>query len=399
MSKAHDLEPAVHGRHRSLDDDHELRYGVTASTFFARARSPLPGAQWTGVVTRLAVAALEASIVDAVVCVQSSEDDPLSPRPVVARTAADVMAARGVKPVLSPSLAVLPTLEALSSDGSIAAILFIGVGCQVQAVRSVARYLDADVFVVGTNCADNGTRPGLATFLEAAAPMDPDAVKHYEFCQDYRVHFVDRASGEAESVPYFSLPTNDLTDAIAPSCYSCFDYTNSLADVVVGYMGVPPPLTSPLDMRRHYQHVTVRNDRGARLLAAAEHVLETAPTSSWGGFLVPTLVRATLEADDEAKLGRGPDPAPLNVGTIIATLLTWLGPKGLAFGAYSVDYHALRNWLYVQRHWTRGGAGRAAEAHVPPHVRAIVARYDGDGFVSGRIGLKAPGPPPPRVRE
>lgn len=399
MSKSHDLEPAVHGRHRLLDDDHELRYGVTASTFFARARAPLPGAQWTGVVTRLAVAALEAGIVDAVVCVQASEGDPLTPKPVVARTAADVVAARGVKPVLSPSLAVLPTIEALASDGAITSILFIGVGCQVQAVRAVACYLDAEVFVVGTNCADNGTRAGLSTFLEAAAPMPPETVSHYEFGQDYRVHFVDRASGEAERVPYFSLPANDLTDAIAPSCYSCFDYTNSLADVVVGYMGVPPPLSSPLDMRRHFQHVTVRNDRGARLLAAAESVLERQPTSSWGNFLVPTLVRATLEADDEAKLGRGPDPAPINVGNIIATLLTWVGPKGLAFGAYSVDYHALRNWLYVRRHWTRGGAARAAEVHVPPHVRAIVARYDGDGFVSGRIGLKTPGPPPPRVRE
>lgn len=397
MSKAHDLEPAVHGRHRKLNDDHELRYGVTASTFFARAAAPIAGAQWTGVVTRLAVAALESGIVDAVVCVQADPADPLAPRPVVARTAEDVIAARGVKPVLSPSLAVLPTLEALAADNTIKAVLFIGVGCQVQAVRAVARYLPCEVFVVGTNCADNGTRAGLATFIAEAAPS-PN-VAHYEFAQDYRVHFVERGTGDTARVPYFCLPANKLTDAIAPSCYSCFDYTNSLADVVVGYMGVPPPLTRPLEMASHWQHVTIRNDRGARLLAAAQAQLETAPATSWGAALVAPLVKATLEADDEAKRGNGPEPAPIKVGNIIATLLTWLGPRGLAFGAYSVDYHALRNWLYVKRHWTRGGAKAAAAKHVPPHVAAIVAKYDKDGWLSKRVGLKAPGPPPPRVRE
>lgn len=29
-------------------------------------------------------------------------------------------------------------------------------------------------------------------------------------------------------------PTQDLNDVIAPSCYSCFDYPNALADIVVG---------------------------------------------------------------------------------------------------------------------------------------------------------------------
>lgn len=39
--------------------------------------------------------------------------------------------------------------------------------------------------------------------------------------------------GHFEHVPYFSLPANELNDVIAPSCYSCFDYPNALADMVV----------------------------------------------------------------------------------------------------------------------------------------------------------------------
>lgn len=49
--------------------------------------------------------------------------------------------------------------------------------------------------------------------------------------QDYRVH-IKHTDGRFEYIPYFSLPANDLNDVIAPSCYSCFDYPNALADLV-----------------------------------------------------------------------------------------------------------------------------------------------------------------------
>ena len=40
---------------------------------------------------------------------------------------------------------------------------------------------------------------------------------------------IKHTDGHFEYIPYFSLPANDLTDVIAPSCYSCFDYPNALA--------------------------------------------------------------------------------------------------------------------------------------------------------------------------
>ncbi len=48
--------------------------------------------------------------------------------------------------------------------------------------------------------------------------------------QDYRVH-LKHLDGSTEKVPYFCLPANELNDVIAPSCYSCFDYPNALADL------------------------------------------------------------------------------------------------------------------------------------------------------------------------
>ena len=429
MSKAHDLEPAVHGRHRDLTSEHELRYGVTDETFYARARKTVDGAQWTGVVTRIAAAALESGLVDAVACVGSSPDDPLAPVPLLAWTRAEVEAAAGVKPCLAPTLRLLPAVEALAATGDVKRLLFVGVGCQVQAVRAVEARLGLDaLYVLGTNCADNGPRQGLRTFLEAAVP-DPGAVTKYEFAQgargserkgggrgarwrrpltaahpitplpDYTVHFGAAPGAEPgpnpDRVPYFSLPSNDLTDVIAPSCLACFDYTNSLADVVVGYMGVPAPLIGALEMKNGYSHVTVRNAAGAALLAAAAPSLETKSTQSWGQALVKPLVLATLQADDEARLGHGPAPAPARVGALIARILTWLGPRGLAFGAYSVDYHALRNALYVKRFFPKARVG----SHLPPHAVEIFRRYDTGGAISARLKEAPPEPPRARVRE
>ena len=55
---------------------------------------------------------------------------------------------------------------------------------------------------------------------------------HYEFMQDYKVH-IKHTDGRYEQIPYFCLPAKELNDVIAPSCYSCFDYPNALADLVV----------------------------------------------------------------------------------------------------------------------------------------------------------------------
>jgi 7-hydroxymethyl chlorophyll a reductase len=54
---------------------------------------------------------------------------------------------------------------------------------QVQALRAVEPYLNLDaLYVLGTNCVDNGPRQGLDKFLRAASAQ-PDTVLHYEFMQ------------------------------------------------------------------------------------------------------------------------------------------------------------------------------------------------------------------------
>lgn len=384
MSNISSEEERVHGRKRAMDDPDELLFGVTEDIFYAKAKPPVPSAQWTGIVTKIATTMLQQGKVDAVVCVQSQDDDALSPKPVVARTVEDILAAKGVKPSLSPNLEVLATIEALD----VRRVLFIGVGCQVQAVRSIEKYLDVDkLYILGTNCVDNGHRSGLDKFLNAAS-ADPGTVKHYEFMQDYRVH-LKHDDGSYEKVPYFCLPANDLNDVIAPSCYSCFDYTNSLADLVVGYMGVPPDGSTP--MHDHYQYITVRNQNGRDMINALgiENLLEKKAPVSGGLLAREGLVEQTVLADDSAKLKQGPEKgAPIWLGEVLATLLTLIGPKGLEFAKYSIEYHYLRNFIHVSRHWEKDAAGK----HVPDFVHKIVEKYDARGVITSRAAMSAPFP-------
>ncbi|OAY67430.1 7-hydroxymethyl chlorophyll a reductase, chloroplastic [Ananas comosus] len=356
MSRIEALEPNVHGRERNTNAD-EMYFGVHEKLLYAKKIKPVKGAQWTGIVTTIAVEMLKADMVEAVICVQSDPNDRLAPRPVLARTPEEVIAAKGVKPTLSPNLDTLALVEA----AGVKRLLFCGVGCQVQALRSVEKYLGLDkLYVLGTNCVDNGTREGLDKFLKAAS-SDPETVLHYEFMQDYKV-------------PYFCLPARELVDVIAPSCYSCFDYTNALADLVVGYMGVPK--YSGLAMTEHPQYITVRNERGREMLSLVENLLEITPTVSNGNRR--PFVMETVKADDAAKLGKGPSqPAPRFIGNIIAFLLNLIGPKGLEFGRYSLDYHTIRNYLYVNRHWGK----QRADRHIPSYAKKIVETYNEDGRI------------------
>ncbi|KAL3506298.1 hypothetical protein ACH5RR_031680 [Cinchona calisaya] len=376
MSRIEALEQVVHGRGRKVDSLDEIYLGVYEDLLYARKTKPVEGAQWTGIVTTIAVEMLKTGMVEAVICVQSDPEDRFTPRPVLARTPEEVIAAKGVKPTLSPNLNTLALVEA----AGVKRLLFCGVGCQVQALRSVEHHLNLEkLYVLGTNCVDNGTRKGLDKFLKAAS-SEPDTVLHYEFMQDYKVH-LKHLDGHIEEVPYFCLPANELVDVIAPSCYSCFDYTNGLADLVVGYMGVPK--YSGISMTQHPQYVTVRNERGREMLKLVENLLEITPTTSKGERR--PFVMETVKADDNAKLGRGPSqPAPKFVGNFIAFLLNLIGPKGLEFARYSLDYHTIRNYLHVNRIWGK----QRADRHMPSYAKKIVAMYNQNGEIDQMLLTK-----------
>ncbi|WP_017652360.1 Coenzyme F420 hydrogenase/dehydrogenase, beta subunit C-terminal domain [Fortiea contorta] len=342
-----ELETQTHTRPRNLDNPDELYFGVHQDMMAARKQQPIEGAQWTGIVSSLAIEMLNRGIVEGVVCVQNTKEDRFQPMPVIARTPEEILAARVNKPTLSPNLSVLEQIE----KSGMKRLLVIGVGCQIQALRAVEKQLGLEkLYVLGTPCVDNVTRAGLQKFLETTS-RSPDTVEHYEFMQDFRVHF-KHEDGSTETVPFFGLKTNKLKDVFAPSCMSCFDYVNSLADLVVGYMGAP----------FGWQWIVVRNDTGQEMLDLVKDQIDTQPVMSQGNR--KEAVQQSIPAYDKAVT------LPMWAAKLMGVVIEKIGPKGLEYARFSIDSHFTRNYLYVKRNYP----GKL-EAHVPEFAKRIVGQY------------------------
>ncbi|KAL7533588.1 hypothetical protein ACHAXR_005331 [Thalassiosira sp. AJA248-18] len=390
------LEESVHGRVRKLDDmvwegagaemAEEARFGVMHRPMTLARGKKIQGAQWTGAVTGIAVSMLEAGMVDAVVCIASKEDNGdgneeggwSNPEPILARTVDEVLRGRGVKPALAPSLRIL---DELKNSPDIKKLLFCGVGCAVQAFRAIQHELPLEeVYVLGTNCADNSPTPEDAReFLRRSVPdMDGNKILGYEFMQDFRVHvkFDDGRGSSSPSYqrkPYFCLPGDVAEFAIADSCLACFDYTNSLADVVVGYMAAP---LDSNNMDQSYQTIAVRNSRGEKMIQSslAAGRLELGPESTGKGNH-EKFAMATVSSDNLVQKMVGGEMKeqgmPRFLGEIMASVMSTVGPKGVSFARYSIDYHLLRNYLHCLDVWGE----ETANQMVPQYCAAIVDKY------------------------
>ncbi|WP_017306349.1 Coenzyme F420 hydrogenase/dehydrogenase, beta subunit C-terminal domain [Spirulina subsalsa] len=341
------LEEQAHGRSRNLEKSDDLYFGVHQDMMAARKKQPIEGAQWTGIVSTIACEMLTQGLVEGVVCVQNKPDDRFGPMPVIARTPEEVLAAKVNKPTLSPNLSVLEQVE----QSGMKRLLVIGVGCQIQALRAVQSELGLEkLYVLGTPCVDNVSRAGLQKFLETTS-KSPDTVVHYEFMQDFRVHF-KHEDGSEELVPFFGLNTKELKDVFAPSCMTCFDYVNSLADLVVGYMGAP----------FGWQWIVVRNETGREMLNLVQDQLDTQGVFSKGDR--KQAVQQSIPAYDKGVT------LPMWAAKLMGVVIDKIGPKGLEYARFSIDSHFTRNYLYVKRNYPE-----KLPHHVPEYAQRIVDQY------------------------
>ncbi len=342
-----ELETVAHGRSRDLDNEDDWYFGVSQEMMAARNSKPIEGAQWTGIVSAIACEMLKQGMVEGVVCVQNTPEDRFQPMPIIARTPQEVLAAKVNKPTLSPNLNVLEQIE----QSGMKRLLVIGVGCQIQALRAVEQELGLEkLYILGTPCVDNVSRQGLQKFLDTTS-RSPETVIHYEFMQDFRIHFKHK-DGSIEKVPFFGLKTNQLKDVFAPSCMSCFDYVNSLADLVVGYMGAP----------FGWQWIVVRNQTGKEMLNLVEDRLDTQPVMSQGDRT--SAVQQSIPAYDKGIT------LPMWAAKMMGVVIERIGPKGLEYARFSIDSHFTRNYIYLKRNYPQ-----KLEQHVPDYAKKIVEQY------------------------
>lgn len=347
------METKVHGRPRDADRPDETFFGPFLQMHRAGLSDPKPGAQWTGLTTRLAQRLLETGKVDAVLGMGPDPEDRWRPQPVIATEPEAVAHLRGMRMGYAPLLSLL---EPAAAKGY-RKLAIIGIPCQVYALRAIEDELGLDeTYVIGTPCSDNTTTENFHAFLSRLSDT-PEAITYLEFRADYHVElrFED---GTRQDIPFLKLPLSDLPSDFFPmTCKTCVDYTNSLADITVGYMGGDGA-----------QWVIVRNQRGQTMLdALGEEVWLEAPGSSGKrAGSVKGFAQNTERAAGGLPLRKMPDWARGLVGW----LMPRIGPKGLEFARARVEMKAVETILHLRR-----AHPKRMRHMIPDHIWSLTSSY------------------------
>jgi coenzyme F420 hydrogenase subunit beta len=347
------MEARVHGRPRDAELADELFFGPFRAMHRAALKAPAPGAQWTGIATRLGARLLETGAVDAVLCVGPDPADRWRPQPIIVTDPAAMAHARGMRMGYAPLLALLEPAAAAGHRR----IALIGIPCQVYALRRIEAQLGLDrLYVIGTPCSDNTTTENFHAFLARLSDR-PETISYLEFRPDYRVElrFDD---GRVRTIPFLKLPLSDLPRDFFPlTCRTCVDYTNVLSDITVGYMG-----------GEGRQWLIVRNARGQEMLDLLGDEIALEPPGSRGNrhAAVKGFMENTKLAAGGLPLRRIPKP----LRGLVAWMQPRIGPRGLEFARARVEMKAIETILHL-----RHAAPRRMKTMVPDHVWRIAARY------------------------
>ena len=349
-------EARVHGRARQLRGD-EAFFGPYQSLWRARMRDPVEGAQWTGITTSLAQALLEDGKVDAVLTMAPHPEDRWRPHPVVITRPEDLAQCRGMRMGFAPLLSLVePSLAR-----GLKRLAVIAIPCQVYPLRM----LEAEwrqhhglesLYVIGTPCSDNTTTERFHDFLALVAP-EPKDVTYLEFCADYHVEIRTR-QGQVRRIPFLKLPLSELPADFFPlTCRTCVDYTNSLSDLTVGYMG-----------GRGEQWLIVRNDQGEQLVSLLGSALRSAPPTSAGDRM--GAVKGFIRNVERSAGGLPLQRMPKWLRPLVSWMMPRVGPRGLEFARARVQMKAAETVIHLRRE-----QGQRVKHMVPPHIWRLVQEH------------------------
>ncbi len=351
------LEAQVHGRARDPARADELHFGPMRRMLRASLAPALPGAQWSGIATRLGERLLETGAVDAVLGMGSDPDDRWRPVPRMVTRAQDIAQLRGMKMGHAPLLALLEPAR----DAGLRRLAVIGIPCQVYALRALEREFGLErLYVIGTPCSDNTTTDRFHEFLDLVArevDCAPADITYLEFRADYHVE-LRFADGRVRAIPFLMLPLSTLPADFFPlTCRTCVDYTNVLADLTVGYMG-----------GEGEQWLIVRNARGEELVALLGDELRAREPGSRGDRRGP--VRGFLANVERAAGGLPLRRMPRWLRPIVGWLMPKVGPRGLEFARARVEMKALESVVHLRREQPR-----RLRTMLPAHLWSLVAPY------------------------
>jgi len=347
------FEALAHGRERNTDHSDEVFFGPYLEMFRARLKTPLKGAQWTGIITRLCEVLLEQGVVEAVITMSSDPDDRWKPVPVIVTRSEDMAQCRGMKMGYAPIIQYLEQAKDLGYKK----VAMVGIPCQVYAARALEQEFGFEkLLIIGSPCSDNTTTEHFHQFLSLLSEK-PETISYLEFRADYHVE-IRFEDGQKQEIPFLKLPLSNLpADFFPTTCKTCVDYVNSLSDITVGYMAGTGE-----------QWIIIRNAKGKGLasLLAAELVLE--PVSTAGNRLSP--VKGFMKNVELAAGGLPLQRMPNFLREIFAWVMPRFGPRGLEFAKARIEMKAIESIIHL-----RNIAPHKIKNMVPDHVWKLAKRY------------------------
>jgi coenzyme F420 hydrogenase subunit beta len=351
------LEAQVHGRARDPARPDELHFGPFQRMLRASLKVTAPGAQWTGLTTRIGQRLLETGAVDAVLTMAPDPNDKWRPMPVIVTQPEGMAACRGMRMGYAPLLALLEPARAAGYKR----LAVIGIPCQVYALRALEQQLGLErLYVIGTPCSDNTTTENFHAFLEKIGTYldaNPASITYLEFRADYHVE-LRFADGTARAIPFLQLPLSELPNDFFPlTCRTCVDYTNVLADITVGYMG-----------GQGQQWLLTRNARGEELLKLLDDEVHLQAPGSAGKR--HGAVKGFIANVQRAAGGLPLRKMPQWLRPIVGWLMPRIGPRGLEFARARVEMKAAESVIHLQRE-----EPARIRNMLPPHVWELVKPY------------------------
>ncbi len=178
------------------------------------------------VVTALLSYGVQKKIFDSAIVSQAEPDNPSKPKAAVATVPDDILSAVGSK--FFPSTVAKAYGSAVYGYGK-TKIAFVGVPCHVLALRKMEAWHhklgDSLSITLGLFCFGSFSLTPLLDHIEKTYKIKPSEITRMRLSSKFVVQTAK------ETV---RIPMSEIEDHILPSCRTCTDFTNELADISIG---------------------------------------------------------------------------------------------------------------------------------------------------------------------
>jgi coenzyme F420 hydrogenase subunit beta len=206
-----------------------------------------------GVVTALLCYAMDKGVIDGALVAGKSET-PWLPKPVIATTKEEIIAAAGTKYTISP---VVSVIKDAAREYGLDKIAVVGTPCQMYAIQKMklypvgARHIPEKIaLTLGIFCTENFSYTGLRTIIEDHCKVPVESVTKME---------IGKGKFWIKGAKDVAIPIKETHKYEQDGCHVCSDLVAEFADISTGSIGTPDGWSTTF----------ARSTKGADLLSKA----------------------------------------------------------------------------------------------------------------------------------